>query len=409
MFSVGFRRKCAARLALIAVLLAAPGAYATEAIATAPPSHLRVAQRTVDEAIDNARRKFSIPAITISVIENDLPALASTRGVRAHGHDVQATEQDVWLIGSCGKIMTAVMIMRLADRGLLKLDAPIGPQLPPALFQLAHPGIRQATLAQMLSHTSGLDEDPALTDGLPKEASSRFTSVADGPTRAQWQAASLALQQKPQHAPGKFFQYSNFGYIIAATIASHATGKSWRQLMIDEVFQPLNMSSAGFGAPGGAARMDQPRGHAASWKWLVIPQLRAMTPGDPKATLPDFYAPAGLIHMRLTDWGKFLVMIHRGYRQQSAFLSAASFARLLAPAPAQNYREYALGIQVARVDHDQHLVFSHTGSDGYWRAHFRVDTKKNRIVMMAANLGADDVDRAFDELAKVIDSALTAP
>ena len=37
---------------------------------------------------------------------------------------------DVWLIGSDAKPMTATLLMKLVDRGLLSLDAPLADLLP---------------------------------------------------------------------------------------------------------------------------------------------------------------------------------------------------------------------------------------------------------------------------------------
>jgi CubicO group peptidase (beta-lactamase class C family) len=385
--------------ALISSMLVA--AYAAPPVVTGTVRNQRL-QKTLDTALDTARRAYDIPAMTAMIVEGDAVVATSTRGVRAVGEAALATSQDQWLIGSCGKIMTATMIMRLVDRGVLSLDAPLPQLLPTELVALMHPDTRKMTLAHLLSHTSGLDEDSDLFNGVPQGLQSRFNTIADPLTRAQMRVASLALQRKPQTQPGVFFQYSNFGYIVAGVAASHITGKSWRQLMADEVFTPLAMSGAGFGIVGSAARLDQPRGHEATWKWVVVPHIRAINPDHPKATLPLFYEAAGLIHLTMVDWGKFLVMLNRGYHAQSNFLSTGSFARLLEPVTAKNYKEYALGVQVTMIDAGKHTLYSHTGSDGYWRARFRLNTKTNQILMMAANLGSDDVDRAFDAIAKQI-------
>jgi CubicO group peptidase (beta-lactamase class C family) len=48
---------------------------------------------------------------------------------------------------------------------------------------------------------------------------------------------------------GEFF-YSNTGFIVAAAIAEKITGRTWHELMREELFEPLGMHETGFMAPG---------------------------------------------------------------------------------------------------------------------------------------------------------------
>jgi len=64
------------------------------------------------------------------------------------------------------------------------------------------------------------------------------------------------------------FNYSNFGYMIAACMAEQVTGLSWESLMKQRLFDPLGMTSAGFGEPDAHTSTDQPWGHSGSeGKW----------------------------------------------------------------------------------------------------------------------------------------------
>ncbi len=88
---------------------------------------------------------------------------------RETGH--RATIDDVFMLASLTKTVTAVAAMQLVERGMLGLDDPIGSVLP----QLAHPEVlegfaddgtpilrpaqQQITLRHLLSHTSGLGHE----------------------------------------------------------------------------------------------------------------------------------------------------------------------------------------------------------------------------------------------------------
>jgi CubicO group peptidase (beta-lactamase class C family) len=386
---------------LLSTLLYCSSGGATEA----PALSTRVStQEAVQREVDIVRKTYDIPAMTVAVWQDNKQVIRLTRGQRAADSAVLATNDDLWHLGSCGKAMTAVMILRLVDRGVLRLDVPIVTYLPTPLQSLIHPTLRQATLAQLLSHTSGLfDEDWRNT--IKGNARSRFPEIADPAEREMWQAVSIAVERKPEHAPGEAFQYSNMGYMLAGFIAAQAAQKPWEQLMREEVFQPLGMTSANFGLPGSEKVVDQPRGHEHGWKWLVVPTTKVIAPNKTN-TDPTYYGPAGLIHMSMQDWAVFLRMMLAGYCGQSRFLSMPSFARLLTPVKSRNFSEYGLGMQVTKTAGSNDLLLTHTGSNGFWRARFHVDTSRKRIAMMAANLGDDSVDKAFVQIAKTIDREL---
>jgi len=48
-------------------------------------------------------------------------------------------------------------------------------------------------------------------------------------------------------------------------MAEEVSGLSWEPLKKKRLFDPLGMSSAGFGAPNTNNQIDQPWGHSKSW------------------------------------------------------------------------------------------------------------------------------------------------
>ena len=85
-----------------------------------------------------------------------------------------------------------------------------------------------------------------------------------GPERtlARRDAVLKVLAKKPDNPPGKKFAYSNVGPTIAAAMAEKKTGATWEDLVKREVFEPLALTSAGFGPPKSPDEtLPQPRGH----------------------------------------------------------------------------------------------------------------------------------------------------
>lgn len=62
---------------------------------------------------------------------------------------------DGWRLGSDGKAMTATMIARLVEQGVLSWDTRLD-QMLPDLAASMHPEYRGVTLPDLLSHRSGL-------------------------------------------------------------------------------------------------------------------------------------------------------------------------------------------------------------------------------------------------------------
>ena len=146
--------------------------------------------------------------------------------------------------------------------------------------------------------------------------------------------ARQALSRPPKIPPDTKYWYSNVGYILAGAVLEHLTGRAWEDLMRERLFQPLGISTGGFGPPGTAGKTDQPWGHSS-----VIG--KPIDPGSPAAQFPLYYGPAGLAHMTTTDWAKFIGLHLRGDPAnphcQAALLKLDTFAELHAVAPATPY------------------------------------------------------------------------
>lgn len=126
-------------------------------------------------------------------------------------------------IASASKWLSAVAIARLVDRGQLDWDDTVG-----AFFPAAPAGTAGITLAQLMSHTSGLpaDDAPCLSD-------------TTGTTLAACSAQILAMPSIG--TPGAVFAYGGNSMQVVGRMAEVATGKTWDQVFIDEVAIPLGL------------------------------------------------------------------------------------------------------------------------------------------------------------------------
>src|SRR5262249_49072119 len=131
------------------------------------------------------------------------------------------------------------------------------------------------------------------------------------------------LAKKPAHAPGSTYEYSNLGYIIAGAVVEKITGQSWERAMTSQVFEPLQMRTAGFGGTGTAGKIDQPWPHTSDGK--PAPE------NGPAMDNPPVMGPAGRVHCSIQDWSKFIGDQLRGDLGKPGLLKPETYQKLHTP------------------------------------------------------------------------------
>jgi CubicO group peptidase (beta-lactamase class C family) len=259
-------------------------------------------------------------------------------GVRKRGIAERITLDDRFHLGSCTKAMTSTLVAMLVEKGKLNWTTTLG-ELFADTVKPMHPAWEKVTLRQVLAHRSGLRFLPA--------GQARVFNELVRPPRAQLgtlpqqrlEIARQALSRPPGIPPDTKYWYSNVGYVLAGAVLEQLTGRAWEELMRERLFQPLGISTGGFGPPGTADKTEQAWGHSS-----VLG--KPLDPRSPAAELPLFYGPAGLAHMTITDWAKFIALHLRGDPAnphcQAALLKLDTFAEMHAVAPATTSKGWVI-------------------------------------------------------------------
>jgi CubicO group peptidase (beta-lactamase class C family) len=349
---------------LLSVIAASLLVFATGSTATA---------QDLNPILDAAMKGSQVPALGLLVIRDGKIVAQAQRGVRRNDAADPAQASDVWHIGSDGKAMTATMIARLVDRGVLKWTTPLD-QLLPDLAADMRPEYRRMTLVELLSHRAGLPHD--VVDMAVFE---RVGKERQPPRQQRLDYIAVALRDAPVNTPGTAFSYSNTGYLIAAAAAERAAGKSYETLIREEVFAPLGMASPGFGlTPKG-----QPQGHVDG---------HPATEGN-----PAFFAPAGNIYLSLRDWSKFCIDQMEGADGHGRLLKPETYRLMQTP---QGGGVYAFGWGVIpRAMGRQGPVLTHDGSDGNWYAQAVLFPRTRSGALAVANAGEAMGGEKADEAA----------
>ena len=172
-----------------------------------------------------------VPGIGVAVADRHGLHAFGVAGVRKSGAAARITTEDVFHVGSCGKVMTAVMLGRLVDRGVLRWEATLAELLPGVEVDRR---FAEVTLEELLQHRSGLSAE------VDRRQMPFLRVQALQPQAARAELARRVLADGASAGPhGRgTFEYSNTGYVIAGHIAEVATGRSFEELMRLEVFGP---------------------------------------------------------------------------------------------------------------------------------------------------------------------------
>jgi CubicO group peptidase (beta-lactamase class C family) len=335
---------------------------AAAATAAASPSD------ALSAALAAAQSGSKVPALGAVILSDGAVSAQAVLGVREAGSKMAVGLDDVWLIGSTGKVMTVAMIARLVERGLLSWDTPLDAMLPD-LAESMLPEYRKVTLVELLSHRAGFARD--LRD---EKAMEKFFGDERPNAAQRLNYVAAALKDKPEANPGTF-SYSNAGFIVAAVIAERAAQASYEELMRAEVFEPLGMTRTGFGNTGEG----QNRGHQHGQPMVHMARL--------EDGAPRMYAPAGFLHMSLEDWAKFNLDQLAGAAGKGKLLSPASY-RLMQTAQPGSPAGLDWGVQQS-IAGRQGPVLVHQGSDGNWLAIAVLFPGQGTGALMVANAGPD--------------------
>lgn len=358
-------------------------------LALAPLQTAPAAQRAQSPSIDVATllvallERHRLPALGGAIVTAKGPESVAAIGRRSNQIPAVALSDDLWHLGSCTKAMTATLAARLVEKRTVAWDtsvAEVFADLPGGV----DPGWQGATLELLLQHRGGA---PAELD--PQLWSELFGSTA-APREQRARLVAALLAAPPAQRPGAEFVYSNAGYALAGALLETRADMLWENLMRREVFVPLKMTSAGFGAPGAAGKLDQPLGHRAPAEGKPAKPV----PVGPRADNPAAIAPAGGVHASLADWGRFAAAHLAGAGGATDYLKPDSWTRLHT-APAGG--DYALGWIVTERDWAGGTAWTHSGTNTMWYATAWLSPARGFAVLATTNQGGDVAAKAADE------------
>ena len=268
--------------------------------------------RTLLARTARVQREGRAPSMVAGVVRDGGLAWSAGHGAVPEPHtDVQ------YRLGSISKTVTAVVVMRLRDEGLLHLDDALDRHLPGT-------PLGDRTIGQLLSHLAGASaESPG--GWWERTPGGSLEDLALG-------ADDVVL------GAARRFHYSNLGFGLLGELVARTRGTSWDDAVAAEVLAPLGMTRT---TPRPVAPAAE--GHAVHpWADVVLPE-------------PEHHAgvmaAAGQLWSTLADLGRFAAFL---LGDTADVLGTATLEEMTVPAgvdaSATGWSAYGLGVQVLRVD-----------------------------------------------------------
>jgi CubicO group peptidase (beta-lactamase class C family) len=186
-------------------------------------------------AIDSAAARFFAlnlaPGMAVVVVRGDEVVY-----LRGFGHADRetarpVTPETIFYIASTTKAFTGLTAAILDEKGRFELDAPLSKYLP--ALRLALPlSADSITIRSLLSHTHGIGGDGPVV----------WRTAYTGEFESNDELLRL-LAEHPPASGGRAYAYGNIGYNVAGFTLDVALRRSWKDLLAQEIFTPLGMSS----------------------------------------------------------------------------------------------------------------------------------------------------------------------
>ena len=182
----------------------------------------------LDPIVAERMEKLHIPGAVVSIVKDGKIIFIKGYGVAdVEKKNPVLPDKTIFRIGSITKVFTAIAVIQMADRGKISLSDDVNKYLKgvqvPATFS------QPITFANLLTHTSGLDE---ISPG-------RHTS-----NKAEIVPLDAFLKSRivRQFPPGQIISYSTYNPALAALIVEQMTGTPFKTYLEKNIFAPLKMT-----------------------------------------------------------------------------------------------------------------------------------------------------------------------
>ncbi|WP_172279261.1 serine hydrolase domain-containing protein [Chryseobacterium sp. LAM-KRS1] len=187
----------------------------------------------VEKVIDSSVKSDNFNGAVL-IAQNGRTELLSYKGLSNRHYNISFSDETRFHIFSLTKSFTAVLIMQLYERGKINLDSPIATYLPDYKGEAA----KKASVRNLLTYSSGRFNKDISSPELIHEAYDNTIWNLDD-------FVKTFLSEKLIDKPGTKFSYNNGDYILLGKIIEKIYGKSFEEVLKEQILVPLKMNNTG--------------------------------------------------------------------------------------------------------------------------------------------------------------------
>lgn len=223
--------------------------------------------------IEERMKHYGVHGVSIAVIDSFKIAWVKSYGVMDTATKQPVTDSTLFQAASISKPVFAMAALKLAEQGVLQLDADVNTQLTSwKVPENEFTATEKVTLKRLLGHVAGTTVHgfQGYRNGEPLPT---LINILNGEAPAN--SPPVVVDQ----TPGTSWRYSGGGYCVASQLILDAKGSTIPQHMHDLVLAPLGMSRSTFEQPlperkaHNAASGYVPDGSMTVGKWHVYPEI----------------------------------------------------------------------------------------------------------------------------------------
>ena len=211
--------------------------------AEVPEKKTEITEESMQEFLDSYfsenMEKYHVPGVAVSVVKDDVELLHAAYGVSDKENNVAVDAKET-LFPACSvsKLFTATAIMQLKEQGKLDLNQDVTAYAND--IKIENPYKREITCRDLLTHTSGLDEQSELFGSTlyPEELASQKTYFKTH--------VPTVIRE-----PGTTSCYSNMGYNLLGYIVEKQSNQTYEDYVTEHLLKPLQMHTASVRIPSG--------------------------------------------------------------------------------------------------------------------------------------------------------------
>ena len=183
-------------------------------------------QGKIENVVTATIRQHGIPGLSIAVAANNTIIYSQAFGLADVENEVAVTTETRFRTASIAKTMTATLVLKLSEEGLLDIDRPVQdyvPGYPPKKWSV--------TSRRVLGHLGGIRHYKSKSEA---SSTRHFNSLKS--------ALETFAEDPLLHEPGTKFRYSSFGYNLLGSVAEGAGKKDFMSLLTTHVLKRAGMT-----------------------------------------------------------------------------------------------------------------------------------------------------------------------